>query len=131
MYKMCLSFLHSYAKLYFTKIRRNNMPYLFSLLSAVGDNPGGAIPQEIRNNVQLAFMILMTLAAVAIIVIVLMQKGTNDNVGAISGSSDTYYGKNKGKTTEQRLKIATFALFTFILVCAIIVSVVMFVGTNN
>lgn len=103
------------------------MPDLSFLISAA-NGPGGAIATETREAVTLAFMILMTLAAIAMIVIVLMQKGTNDNVGAISGSSETYYGKNKAKTNDQRLKIATLALFSFILVCAIIVSVVIYVG---
>ena len=97
-----------------------------TLLNAV-EGVGGSIPFETRQAVQTAFLVMMTVAAIAIIVIVLMQKGTNDNVGAISGQSDTFYGKNKAKTNEQRLKIATFVLFAFILVCAIIVSIVMLI----
>ena len=97
-----------------------------TLLNAAND-VAGSIPYETRQAVQTAFLVMMTVAAIAIIVIVLMQKGTNDNVGAISGQSDTFYGKNKAKTNEQRLKIATFVLFAFILVCAIIVSIVMLI----
>ena len=53
-----------------------------------------------------------------------MQKGTNDNVGVITGVSDTYYGKNKEKTKAGILKKVTFALFAFIIVCAVICFVV-------
>lgn len=75
---------------------------------------------EIKQQVVMAFAILMTLACIAIIVVIMMQKGTNDNVGVISGASDTFYGKNKEKTREGILKKITFGLFAFIIVCAII-----------
>ena len=80
------------------------------------------IPYETRTAVGLAFGILMTLAAIAIIIVIMMQKGTNDNVGVITGASDTFYGKNKEKNREG--KKITFALFAFIIVCAIICFVV-------
>ncbi len=78
----------------------------------------------VRQNVLMAFAILMTIACVAIIVVIMMQKGTNDNVGVISGASDTYYGKNKKRNREGILKKITFALFVFILVCAVICVVI-------
>ncbi len=79
-----------------------------------------AINDVVRQSVLMAFAILMTIASIAIIVVIMMQKGTNDNVGVISGASDTFYGKNKEKTKEGILKKLTFILFAFILVCAII-----------
>lgn len=79
---------------------------------------------SVRQNVLMAFAILMTIACIAIIVVIMMQKGTNDNVGVISGASDTFYGKNKKRDREGILKKITFALFAFILVCAIICVVV-------
>ncbi len=80
----------------------------------------GLIDYEVRENVRLAFGILMVIAAIAIIVVIMMQKGTNDNVGVISGSSETYYGKNKERNKEGILKKITLGLFIFIMVCAII-----------
>ena len=78
----------------------------------------------VRQNVLMAFAILMTIACIAIIIVIMMQKGTNDNVGVISGASDTFYGKNKKRDREGILKKITFGLFAFILVCAIICVVV-------
>ncbi|HAT83547.1 MAG TPA: preprotein translocase subunit SecG [Clostridiales bacterium] len=66
------------------------------------------------------FLILMVVPAVAIIVVIMMQKGTNDNVGVITGASDTYYGKNKSTNKESILKKITFGLFAFIMICSII-----------
>ena len=71
------------------------------------EDPAGSIPQDVRNDVTLAFMILMLIAGIALIVVVMMQKGTNDNVGVISGASDTYYGRNKEKGRESVLKKVT------------------------
>ncbi len=94
------------------------------ILAGTVENPGGTIPTTIRNNVVMAFSILMVLASIAMIVIVMMQKGTNDNVGVISGASDTFYGKNKKRGKESLLKRITLGIFIFILVCAIITTVV-------
>lgn len=66
------------------------------------------------------FLVLMVVAAIGIIVVIMMQKGTNDNVSAITGASDTYYGKNKSTNKESILKKITFGLFAFIIVCSII-----------
>lgn len=91
-------------------------------------DPAGRIPQATREAVTIAFMVMMVVAGIALIVLVLMQKGTNDNVGVISGASDTYYGRNKEKGKESTLKKVTLGLFAFILVCSVICFVVMNVG---
>ena len=97
----------------------------YGLLAATAsDTPGGTIPQATREAVVTAFIVLMVLASIAMIVVVLMQKGTNDNVGVITGASDPYYGRNKEKGRESTLKKITLALFAFILVCSIICFIV-------
>lgn len=50
---------------------------------------------------------LEVLASIALIVVVLMQSGKEAGLGAIAGSSDTYMGKNKGNTMEQKIAGAT------------------------
>ena len=47
------------------------------------------------------------LASIALVLVVLMQSGKEAGLGAISGSSDTYMGKNKGNTMEQKIASAT------------------------
>lgn len=46
-------------------------------------------------------------SSVALIVIILLQTGKESGLGAISGSSDTYMGKTKGSTLDQKLASAT------------------------
>jgi len=83
------------------------------------------IKYETRQAVLLAFAVLMVVACIAIIVVIMMQKATPDNVTAVTGgSNDTFYGKNKEKDKEGILKKITLGLFIFILVCAIICFIV-------
>lgn len=64
--------------------------------------------------------ILLILTAIIITVLVLMQKTDTEGLsGAIvGGSSDTFYGKNKGRTRDAQLAKITkvFAVIFFILV---------------
>ena len=59
--------------------------------------------------------VLLILASLAIIVIVMMQKSRVDGLsGAIAGGSDTFFGKNKGRTLEARLaKITRYLAIVF------------------
>lgn len=50
---------------------------------------------------------LEVLASIALIAAVLMQSGKEAGLGAISGSSETYMGKNKGNSLEQKIAAAT------------------------
>ena len=84
----------------------------------------GAITADAWKVIDAVLIILMALLSIAIIVVVLMQEGETGGVSAISGgSSDTFYGKNKGRSREQILKRVTLILGAVMLV----VSVVFFV----
>ncbi len=89
-----------------------------SLIAASNNIP--SIDYEARQIVVMVFCALMVVTSIALGIIVMMQKGTNDNVGVISGASDTFYGKNKQKGKEAMLKKITFGLFFFIIICSII-----------
>lgn len=47
---------------------------------------------------------LMCLAAIAAIILVLLQPGNSTGIDALGGSSETFFGKNKGKSIESRMK---------------------------
>ncbi len=50
---------------------------------------------------------LSIICAIFVIIVVMMQPGNSNGIEAISGSSDTFYGKNKSKTIESKLRILT------------------------
>ena len=53
-------------------------------------------------------IVLEALCSVAMIAVVLLQSGKEAGLsGALSGSSDSYLSKNKGKTMDQTLASAT------------------------
>ncbi len=76
---------------------------------------------------QTALTILYILICIALIVIVLLQKGKNAGMsGAIDGgSSETFYGKNKGKTKNAMLEKFTEVAAILFIVLAIVLSLVL------
>ena len=57
---------------------------------------------------QIAFGIVICLLAIVIIVLVLMQEGTQAGLGAISGgSSESFFSGNKSRTNEAKVKKVT------------------------
>ncbi len=62
--------------------------------------------------------ISLIITSIALVAIVLLQEGRQAGLsGAIAGGAETFLGKNKGKTMEQKLvKITKFlAVFFFII----------------
>lgn len=55
----------------------------------------------------IAIQILMVIASLVLIVSVLMQSSDSDGMGAISGGSETFFGKNKSSSFEGKLALIT------------------------
>ena len=51
--------------------------------------------------------IVFVLICIALTVIVLLQEGKSQGLGAIGGMADSYWGKNKGRSMEGGLVKAT------------------------
>ncbi len=66
----------------------------------------------------LACVILSVLCAIFITIVVMMQSGNSNGVSALGGSSDTFYGKNKSKTVESKLKKLT-------VICIVVMTVLL------
>ena len=65
--------------------------------------------------------ILYVIICVALVVLVLMQEGKSDGLGAISGAAESYWGKNKGRSMEGRMvKITTFLAIAFIVLALLL-----------
>lgn len=58
--------------------------------------------------VSYVLIVLMSIAALAAIILVLMQPSNSSGVSALGGSSETFFGKNKGKSIEARMKKWTY-----------------------
>ena len=56
---------------------------------------------------RIVFTIFLVLSALVVIVTVLLQQGSRQGLGAISGGAETFFGKNKAKSYEGKLALAT------------------------
>lgn len=76
--------------------------------------------------VQIVFGIVLILLALALIFIVLVQDSNQQGLsGAISGgSSESFFGKNKGRTDEAKKAFLTKILATVFMVLALVTVVV-------
>ncbi len=54
--------------------------------------------------VSIILIICMAIAALAAIVLILLQPANSSGIDALGGSSETFFGKNKGKSIEEKLK---------------------------
>lgn len=62
---------------------------------------------------------LMFLSAAAAIVLVLLQPGNSTSIDALGGSSETFFGKNKGKSIEARMKKWTIICLVILVIFSI------------
>ena len=81
------------------------MVSLFSNLLAPFKGPALQVAHDVIN---LILIISMAISAIAAIVLVLLQPGNSDGMDALGGSSETFYGKNKGRSIESKLKLWTY-----------------------
>mgnify|MGYP000564778368 FL=1 len=71
-----------------------------------------------RTIIQIVFIIL----SIIMTVIVLMQEGKNNGLGALTGSADTYWSKNKGRSMEGMLVKLTRIFVILFLVIAMVLN---------
>lgn len=68
--------------------------------------------------------VLYFIVCLALIVIVLFQKGKSAGLsGAIGGMGETYWGKNKARTMDSQLQKGTVALAVAFIVVALLIQV--------
>ncbi len=80
----------------------------------------GAAFYELRMALSIALVILMAVAAITAIVLVLLQPSNSTGIDALGGSSETFFGKNKGKSIEEKMKKWTWICLAVIVVLSII-----------
>ena len=66
--------------------------------------------------------LLLVVTAIVLIVTVLLQPGESNGLGAIAGGAETFFGKNKAKTMEGKLALATKISAGVFIVCALIIA---------
>lgn len=66
--------------------------------------------------------VLYVLICIALTIVVIMQEGKSAGLGAISGMAETYWGKNKGRSIEGKLELATKILAVLFIVISLVLN---------
>jgi len=66
-----------------------------------------------------SMIILMGIAALTAIILIMLQPSNSTGIDALGGSSETFFGKNKGKSIEAKLKKWTWICLVVLVVFAI------------
>ena len=65
--------------------------------------------------------VVFLIICLGLVVIVLLQEGKNAGLGSLSGSADTFWGKNKGRSMEGKLeKITKYGVALFMVLALIL-----------
>ena len=77
------------------------------------------------NGLVLAFTIIQLLAGIFLIVVVLLQSGKSSGLsGAVAGGAETFFGKNKSKSYEGKLALATKVCGTAFIVLSLVIAAI-------
>ena len=67
--------------------------------------------------IQIILSIIYVILGVAISVVILMQEGKSQGLGALGGIADSYWGKNKGRSMEGALeKFTKYGAIVFMVI---------------
>lgn len=102
------------------------MSYLSNLLVDASNVPTELTPLYFTLCIIIAAIILVL--SVVSIVFVLMQPSNSDGINSITGSSETFFGKNKGKSIESKLKKWTVICLVVIGVLSIVFFILQYSG---
>ena len=68
--------------------------------------------------------ILNGIVTVLLVITALLQPGESNGLGAIAGGAETFFGKNKAKSMEGKLALATKISAGVFIICALIVAMI-------
>ena len=68
--------------------------------------------------------IIFILDCILLTVVVLMQEGKSQGLGAIAGAAESYWGKNKGRSMEGGLEKATTIMAVLFFVLTIVLNLI-------
>ncbi len=75
---------------------------------------------------EIVFGIVLLLFSLAIIIVVLLQEGSQKNVGVVTGGADTFLSKNKARSVDAFLSRWTKFIAVGFFIFVIVVNVVMY-----
>ena len=74
----------------------------------------------LRMGLSVSLIVLMAISAITAIVLILLQPSNSSGIDALGGSSETFFGKNKGKSIEAKMKKWTWLCLAILVVFALV-----------
>ena len=81
---------------------------------------------ETASAICIPLLIVAIICAIFVIVVVMMQSSNSNGISALGGQQETFYGKNKGKTMEHKLRRLTVIAVTVLAAVMIAFCVIVF-----
>lgn len=97
----------------------NVLSVIGNILAPVRGDIGDHV-YEVYLAISITLIVIMGIAALAAIILVMIQPGNSQGIDALGGSSETFYGKNKGRSLESKLKMWTVICLVVLGVLAVL-----------
>lgn len=75
---------------------------------------------------EIVFGIILLVFSIAIILVVLLQEGSQKNIGVVTGGADTFLSKNKARSVDAFLSRWTKVIAIGFFLLVIVVNIVMY-----
>ena len=80
----------------------------------------GAASYNLYMGLSITMIVLMAIAAITAVILVLLQPSNSQGIDALGGSSETFFGKNKGKSIEAKMKKWTWICLVVLVIFSIV-----------
>lgn len=100
------------------------MSNYINLLATMADTVLTPTQEVVYKVLSITMIALMCVAAVTAIVLILLQPSNSSGIDALGGSSETFFGKNKGKSIEEKMKRWTWICLAVLIVFSVVFFIV-------
>ena len=74
---------------------------------------------------------VLIVAAIAIIIVIILQQGNQQGIGVVSGAADSYFSKNKARSIDAKLaRFTKFSAAIFVIIVIALNVLAYFVGKS-
>lgn len=70
--------------------------------------------------IKIVLLSIMALLSIALIVLIVMQKGNTNGSAALTGKTDTFYNRNKKSTLQGKVKVLTIICASILMALCLI-----------
>ena len=95
------------------------MSNYINLLATMADTVLTPSQEVVYKVLSITMIALMAISAITAIVLILLQPSNSSGIDALGGSSETFFGKNKGKSIEEKMKKWTWICLAVLIVFSV------------